>query len=179
MLAALRSLAWGPRNGVLRALREEDERLWLRCCAELGPDEVLFSAMAVQDADDFGGAIPLPDVLVRLPATRPRSAGRSSAAARSPSPDSSSTEYVPVAERGWRGVPPTVDDEDVQPHRLAKKRRRLAREAAQRRVGSLGALVLQASGMGAVDRLWANAHLELSGSLGGGGSGSERVGAGA
>ena len=68
MLAALRSVSWTVRSQLLLTLREVDLRMWLRCCAELGPDEVLFSAMVVAEVGDFASAIPLVD--------RPRAAPR-------------------------------------------------------------------------------------------------------
>ena len=75
--------------------------------------------------------------------------------------DSDSTEYVPVAERGWRGSPPVVDDAGLQPHRLLKRQRRLAREDADRRVRLLGARILEAYGRAAVDGLWEAAGVAL------------------
>ena len=65
-LLALRALPWDVRARVLLTLREADVRLWLRCCAELGPDEVLFTAMVVAEVEDYSGPIPLPDGPPRL-----------------------------------------------------------------------------------------------------------------
>ena len=168
MLLALRLLPWDGRAMMLETLRVADWRLWHRCIEELGADEILLSAMVLSVVADFVGPIPLPDgstgtgrrpSMFRRRSIRGR---RKVSRARSPSPDSSSTEYVPVAERGWPGVPPRVADDHVQSHRGDKKRRRLEREAAGRRVRDLGACVLLASGRVAVDRLWAEAQEFLS-----------------
>ena len=61
MLAALRRLSWTARGHVMETLRMADTRLWLRCCVELGPDEILFSGLAVAEVEDHEMAIPLPD----------------------------------------------------------------------------------------------------------------------
>ena len=61
MLLALRRLPWDARAAVLACLRDWETALWLRCVAELGPDEVSFSGMVVLTVEDFDGAIPLLD----------------------------------------------------------------------------------------------------------------------
>ena len=62
MLRALRELPWDARAAVLACLRTADVPLWLRCVLELGPDEVVFSGMAVLVVEDLNGPIALPDV---------------------------------------------------------------------------------------------------------------------
>ena len=105
------------------------------------------AALAVQG----GGTASLPHVFLPERESRKRSASHCPA---SDPVDSDSTEYVPVAERGWRGAAPAVDDGDVQPHRHLKRRRRLAREAAARRVRFLGERLLEAYGRAAVEAYW-------------------------
>ena len=56
-------MTWTTRHAVLRTLRDVDLDLWVRCVAELGPDEVLLSYCAVAHVEDLSsaGAIPLPN----------------------------------------------------------------------------------------------------------------------
>ena len=126
-----------------------------RDCADLGP-----GVCAVRRGD----CLSVDDLLVKASSAPRASSKRPSVATPSPAADSSSTEYVPVAERGWKGVPPLVDDANVQPHRQQKKRRRLAREASERRVRLLGDRVLRAFGRAAVDELWSAAKATLAAS---------------
>ena len=100
-------------------------------------DEVLAATQGPGSGLDFA----------RITASRP--------AAAPSSPSSESTEYVPLADRGWKTAPPAFDDSHVQPHRTEKKRRRLLREAADRQVRALGARVEAAFGFPAVEELWA------------------------
>ena len=65
MVAALRRMTWGARAAVLACLRDVDLPLWVRCVADLGPDEVSFSAMTVLTVEDFDRPIPLLDALSR------------------------------------------------------------------------------------------------------------------
>ena len=67
---------------------------------------------------------------------------------------SSSTEYVPIADRG-RPRPLDLVDEIVQPNQAAKKRKRLERERAAKLVEDLGRRVLARFGMAAVELIWA------------------------
>ena len=60
MVAALRALPWDARAAVLQCLRSAELRVWLRIVAIMGPDEILFSALAVPAVEDVPGAIPLP-----------------------------------------------------------------------------------------------------------------------
>ena len=61
MVAALRSLSWPVRQTVLDALKAADTGLWVRCMVSLGPDEILWSGVVIEEVGDFAGAIPLPD----------------------------------------------------------------------------------------------------------------------
>ena len=68
---------------------------------------------------------------------------------------SSSTEYVPVSERGPRKLLPADAVREVdEGRRQAKRQRRLERDAAAKRVRLLGERVLQKWGQRGVDLIW-------------------------
>ena len=66
----------------------------------------------------------------------------------------SSTEYVPLADRGFKRLTPEGLEDEVQPNMLEKRCRRHGREAAANRVRALGQRVLERFGQEGVDILW-------------------------
>ena len=73
----------------------------------------------------------------------------------SDSDGTSSTEYVPVAERGPPELTADLVDAVVQPNRAEKRRRREEKEAADERCRRLGFILRERHGQAAVDSMLA------------------------